>query len=66
MRAEPADAAYVRNAIKDGYTHAVTNDRLDGRREAVSLHRSYEGAAKALIDGKRGNTIYVLSELAKR
>jgi hypothetical protein len=57
------DAAYVRNAVSDGFTHVVTNDRLGGQREAISLHRSYEQARRALIDGKRGNTIYALSDL---
>jgi hypothetical protein len=65
MPATDIDATYIRRAIKDGYTHVVTNDRLDGRQEVVSLHHSYEAARKALVQGrgsKRGNAIYELAD----
>jgi hypothetical protein len=55
--------AYVKRQLALGYTHAVVCERASGDADAVSLHKNYESARKALHQNKRANAVWLLEDV---
>ena len=51
-------------AKRKGHSHAVTIDKGNGDIQALSTHRSYDDASRALLDSE-GNTIYLIEVLLR-
>lgn len=58
--------SYVKKQIKAGYTHVVVCERKSiETSQALSVHKDYESARKALHKTKRANALWLLEDVRK-
>lgn len=63
---EKITIAYVKKQTKAGFTHIVVRERRSiEESEALSAHRDYEGARKALHKNRKANALWLLEDVRK-